>query len=183
MKSALLAFLTLAALGLTACSRPAGRNAASTLPAVTVTTALVEAATLPRVQLVAGTVRPVDRAVIAARIMGSVTRVPTALGARVAAGDLLVELSAAEIGARLDQARANLDQVDRELARETTTGRHTQPPGCRCGGRLPACIRATDQARRTVVREQVKGVRTVLAPRPRHLAHSAARPTAAAMTS
>ena len=85
MKSALLAFLTLAALGLTACSRPAGRNAASTLPAVTVTTALVEAATLPRVQLVAGTVRPVDRAVIAARIMCSVTRVPTALGARVRA--------------------------------------------------------------------------------------------------
>jgi RND family efflux transporter MFP subunit len=58
--------------------------------------------------------------VIAARIMGSVTRVPAALGARVAAGDVLVELSAAVIGARLDQARANLDQVDRELARENT---------------------------------------------------------------
>lgn len=120
MKSALLAFLSLAALGLTACSRPAERRDAAALPAVTVTTARVEAATLPRVQLVAGTVRPVDRAVIAARIMGSITRVPAALGARVAAGDLLVELSASEIGARLDQARANLDQVDRELARETT---------------------------------------------------------------
>lgn len=120
MKSPLLAFLSLAALGLAACSRPAERKDVVSLPAVAVTTARVEAATLPRVQLVAGTVRPVDRAGIAARIMGSVTRVPAALGARVAAGDVLVELSAAEIGARLDQARANLDQVDRELARETT---------------------------------------------------------------
>ncbi|GAB1490040.1 efflux RND transporter periplasmic adaptor subunit [Opitutaceae bacterium] len=120
MKPALLTFLALAGLGLAACSPPAERKSAFALPAVAVATAPVEAATLARTQPVAGTVRPVDRAVIAARVMGSVTRINAALGTRVAAGETLIELSAGEIGARLDQARAQLDQVDRELAREAT---------------------------------------------------------------
>ncbi len=112
--------ITAAALGLTACSRSGESRSDAALPVATVATGRVTAATLDRTQPVAGTVRPVERAVIAARLMGIVSRINAPLGARVASGEVLVELSADEVGARLDQARAQLDQIDRELARETT---------------------------------------------------------------
>jgi len=87
---------------------------------VTVATARVEAVALPRHQPVAGTVRPVERAVIAARIMGTVSVRPPALGTRVAASEILLTLSAGELSARLEQARATLAQLERERAREAS---------------------------------------------------------------
>ncbi|HEY0968061.1 MAG TPA: efflux RND transporter periplasmic adaptor subunit [Opitutaceae bacterium] len=119
MKSLALPFLA-AALGLSACGQPADRKASDDRPPAVATTSTVEAVVLPRTQPVAGTVRPAERATLSARIMGNVTRAPAALGTRVTANEVLMELSAGEIQARLDQARANLDQVERELARENT---------------------------------------------------------------
>jgi RND family efflux transporter MFP subunit len=50
--------------------------------------------------------------------MGAIDEVPVVLGQSVHAGDLLVRISAADISARLAQAQAQLDQANRDLARE-----------------------------------------------------------------
>lgn len=67
---------------------------------------------------VAGTVRPVQHAVIAAKVMGVIEELPVTLGQRVKAGDRLVKISAGEISARLLQAQAQLNQARRDLDRE-----------------------------------------------------------------
>jgi RND family efflux transporter MFP subunit len=67
---------------------------------------------------VTGTVRPVKHAVIAAKVMGAIEEMPFALGQHVKAGDLLVKISAAEISARVLQAKSQLNQVQRDLERE-----------------------------------------------------------------
>lgn len=119
MKSLAFTFIAIA-IGLSACSQPADRKTVADRPAASVLVAPVRAVATTRTQPVGGTVRPIDRATLSARVMGSVTRAPGALGTRVAANEVLVELSAGEIQARLDQTRAILDQVERELARETS---------------------------------------------------------------
>jgi len=67
---------------------------------------------------VVGTVQAVEQAEISAKITGNVIALPVDLGSRVKAGDLLLELSAAEISAQVQQARAQLEQAKRNLARE-----------------------------------------------------------------
>lgn len=67
---------------------------------------------------VAGTVQAVERAQIAPRISGQIVQLPVVLGSRVRKGDLLVKLNAAEISAQVLQARARLEQIRRNLARE-----------------------------------------------------------------
>ena len=100
------------------CSRH-DRPAAATMPApVNVRAARVEAVTLPLTQTLTATVRPLERATLAARVMGSVTAADFTVGQTVKAGDLLLTLTAAEIPARLAQARAALAQAEREAARE-----------------------------------------------------------------
>jgi len=88
--------------------------------AITVATETVKASVTPRYQDVTATVRPVERATIAARVMGRIERIHVPIGGRARAGDPLVTLQADEIQARLEQAKAQLDQVTRDLARETT---------------------------------------------------------------
>ena len=70
-----------------------------------------------RVEVV-GTVQAVDRAVIAAKITGTIVELPVVLGSRVTKGDLLVKIAAEEISARVLQARAQLTQAKRNLNRE-----------------------------------------------------------------
>jgi RND family efflux transporter MFP subunit len=67
---------------------------------------------------VTGTVRPVQRATLAPRIMGTITDFPVALGQNVKAGDLLVTLFAGEISARAAQAQSQLNLARRDLERE-----------------------------------------------------------------
>lgn len=67
---------------------------------------------------VVGTVQAVDRAEIAAKIAGNIIALPVDLGSRVKQGELLVELSAGEISAQVQQAKAQLEQARRNLARE-----------------------------------------------------------------
>jgi membrane fusion protein, multidrug efflux system len=73
---------------------------------------------VPTLTEVTGTVRPVQRATIAAKVMGTITELPVALGQRVKAGDLLVKISAGEISARVLQAQSQLNQAKRDLDRE-----------------------------------------------------------------
>lgn len=106
------------ALALAGCGRESARPAAAALPAAPVTTAKVESVSVIRRQPLAGTVRPADRATLSARLAGAVTGPVPALGATVASGTVLLTLTADEVRARLAQARAGLDQLERVLARE-----------------------------------------------------------------
>lgn len=103
---------------LAACGRPAPPDAADHLPAAKVRVATVHIEELPVVIEVAGTVRPVRHALLAAKVMGAIEELPVALGQRVKAGDLLVKISAGEISARVAQAQAQLDEVKGDLDRE-----------------------------------------------------------------
>lgn len=144
-----LVLLVLALAGLTACRRTPERAAAADLPALPVTTARVESAALVRHQPVAGTVRPAARATIAARVTGVVSGPLPALGATVEAGAVLVTLGADEVRARLAQARAGLDQLDRELARERNLLERnaTSPENVRLlEDRRHAAVAAVDEA-------------------------------------
>lgn len=90
------------------------------LPALAVQTAVVQREMQALLIETSGTVRAVQRATIAAKIAGSVANLPVMLGQNVAAGELLLTISAAELTARVAQSRAQLTQVERELARERT---------------------------------------------------------------
>jgi membrane fusion protein (multidrug efflux system) len=67
-----------------------------------------------------GTVRPKLCSVIEAKISGRIERMLVVPGQAVKAGELLVQLHAAEIQARSDQARAVREQAEREFRRKET---------------------------------------------------------------
>lgn len=108
----------LAILLLAGCGKPDAPKPAPVLPAVTVQVSAVRAADLPRWIDVTGTVRPVRRAVIAARVMGSITELSVTLGSRVKSGERLLRLDSDEAGARLAQAKTQLNLARRDLERE-----------------------------------------------------------------
>nr|WP_321403944.1 efflux RND transporter periplasmic adaptor subunit [uncultured Desulfobacter sp.] len=98
--------------------RAQAQDASPALPAATVQTSTVIEQTVPTLVEVVGTLQAVERAAIAAKVTGVVTDVPVVLGSRVTKGDLLVEISAREIAAQLNQAQARLNQAERNLSRE-----------------------------------------------------------------
>ena len=67
---------------------------------------------------VVGTVRSKLRAVIEAKVSGRVIQYLAAPGQLVKSGDLLAELDVQEIRAKLEQAKAMLDQAKRDLGRQ-----------------------------------------------------------------
>jgi len=113
--------LLLATLALVAgCSKPSAPKAGATLPAAAVSVARVESVETPLITEITGSVRSVQRATLAAKVMGTVADLPVTLGQRVATGELLLKLSAPEIDARVAQARAQLNVAARDLERERT---------------------------------------------------------------
>jgi RND family efflux transporter MFP subunit len=108
----------LAAALLAGCAARGAPEAAANLPPVRVRATTVRAEEVPVLVEVTGTVRPVQRALLAAKVMGAIEDLPVALGQRVRAGDLLVKISAGEISARVLQAQAQLNQARRDLDRE-----------------------------------------------------------------
>lgn len=88
------------------------------LPPAQVRLAKVRAHEAPALTETTGTVRPVQRAVLAAKVMGTIEELPVTLGQSVRAGEVLVKISAAEISARLLQAQAQLNLARRDLERE-----------------------------------------------------------------
>lgn len=113
----LVAAATLAAGG---CTKPPPAITAATaaLPAASVRTAVARAETSPLLTEVSGTIRPLQRAQIAAKLMGAIEELPLTLGQRVRAGDLIARLAAGDVQARLTQAQSQLNLVRRDLERE-----------------------------------------------------------------
>ena len=65
-----------------------------------------------------GSLQAVEQAEISAKISGNIVALPVVLGTRVKKGDLLAEIDAGEISARMRQARAQLEQARRNFERE-----------------------------------------------------------------
>jgi RND family efflux transporter MFP subunit len=119
MKPASIVILLAVAL-LAGCSKhgTASTAAAPALPTARVSVAKVAAIDAPVLTEVTGTVRPEQRATLAAKVMGTISELTASLGQRVGAGDLLLKLSAAEISARVTQARSQFNAAKRDLDRE-----------------------------------------------------------------
>lgn len=83
-------------------------------------TAVVVSASLPTTIEVPATVRPAQRAVISAKLTGTVAILPWGLGQAVRDGELLVRLAVPEAEARVRQAQAQLTEAERAAERERT---------------------------------------------------------------
>ncbi|MFI5356510.1 MAG: efflux RND transporter periplasmic adaptor subunit [Opitutales bacterium] len=103
---------------LVGCSRPEAAAPPVALPPVQVRLASVQVAEFPELTELTGTVRPVRRAVLAAKVAGAITELTVTLGQPVRNDDVLVRLASAEATARVAQARAQLSVVTRDLRRE-----------------------------------------------------------------
>jgi len=104
---------------LAGCNDPAEKRAEVSLPAVQVQTETLELSDVPFQVEVAGTLKAVEHAMISSRVSGQIVKLPVRIGSQVKSGDLLVELSAAEINAKLRRAETQLAQVRRNFERET----------------------------------------------------------------
>jgi RND family efflux transporter MFP subunit len=89
-----------------------------TLPNVTVQTQPASWQPHIATEEVVGTVRSKQRAVVEAKISGRVLEYTATPGTLVKAGDLLARLDVQEIQAKVDQARAMLDQAQRDFDRQ-----------------------------------------------------------------
>jgi len=104
---------------LAGCSRPTPDSGASpSLPSIKTQVVAVHLETVPVLNEITGTVHAVERAQLAAKVMGSIDTMPFTLGQRVKRGDTLVTISAGEINARVTQAESQYNQASRDLARE-----------------------------------------------------------------
>lgn len=112
------AVLLLAALVLSGCGRKNANAAASgSLPAVAVKTQVAESKTRVATEDVVGTVRPKLSAAIEAKVSGRIEQMLVVPGQAVTNGELLVQLDAHEIQARLDQAAAARQQAESDFKR------------------------------------------------------------------
>ena len=87
------------------------------LPAVEVKVQAVSLEAHQATEDVVGTVRSKQQAVIEAKVSGRVLEYLVTPGQTVKAGETLASLDVQEIRARLEQAKAGLEQADKELAR------------------------------------------------------------------
>ena len=110
-------FIGAVSLVLTACSAKKESISPESLPSVAVHTVAVESKSRPSTEEVVGTVRAKLRAVIEAKVSARVEAMLVAPGQTVKAGDLLAQLDAREVQAKLDQALALHEQAARDLAR------------------------------------------------------------------
>jgi RND family efflux transporter MFP subunit len=112
--------LLLAVLSLAACRQAETAAAPPAGPALPVRTAIAQLEKLPLLAEAPATVRPAERANIAAKLTGTVATFPWGLGQSVEAGAVLITLSAPEAEARVRQAQAQLAEAERNAARQRT---------------------------------------------------------------
>jgi len=105
---------------LAGCGRSEPASPVAFGPARPVHTAVVTLERLPLVLQVPATVRPAERAIIAAKLTGTVASLSLRLGQAVAAGDTLLTLNAPEAEARVRQARAQQAEAERTADRTRT---------------------------------------------------------------
>lgn len=111
---ALIALIILVGCGKSHESRP---TAAPAMPTERVQARKVESRQQTITEEVVGTVRAKSHATIEAKVSGRIDKLPIVLGQKVTAGQLLAHLDAAEITARLGQARAGFEQAERDWKR------------------------------------------------------------------
>ena len=104
---------------LTGCHKPhPGAPAETALPAVTVKVETVASRKRTATEEVVGTVRPKLSASLAARqISGTIVQMLAVPGQAVKTGQLLVEIDAREVQARVDQAMALREQTGKDIER------------------------------------------------------------------
>ena len=111
----------IAALGsmalLTACHKSPDRTKSTEPPAAKVRVQTIESKTRTAREDVMGTIRARHRAVLEAKVSGSIEKLPVILGQSVKSGELLAELDSREIKARLDQALTQREQFNRDTER------------------------------------------------------------------
>lgn len=123
LSSVLLVSLTLAA-----CDRSSTAPTRTEVPALAVDTLRVTSEAPPSYLEAPATLRPAQRAVVAAQLTGTILEIAT-LGQSVAAGDPLVRLVSPETDARLRHARAQLAEAERVVIRERgLVERRVNPP-------------------------------------------------------
>lgn len=110
-------FILAAALALAACSPNKESAAPESGPSVVVRVVVAESKARPSTEEVVGTVRAKLHAAIEAKVSGRIESLLVAPGKMVKAGELLAQLDAREIQARLEQALAVREQAARDLAR------------------------------------------------------------------
>lgn len=94
-------------------------RAGQTLPVVKVKVVPASSASAQGQIELLGTVEPVEKAIIAAKVTGTIAKMAVRLGSTVQQGQILIEISANEITAKLRQAQARMEQAKRNLDRET----------------------------------------------------------------
>lgn len=105
---------------LTGCGHKKESATAAQLPVASVKIVAVGKKSRTATEEVMGTVRAKLRASIQAKVTGKIERMMVTPGQAVKAGELLTELDAREIQARLDQALALRQQAESDLKRFTT---------------------------------------------------------------
>lgn len=95
------------------------RPESASLPTRAVRVAPAQELTQPVGDEVVGTVRARSVTAISSSIMGTVRTLKVSLGSKVRAGDVLLQLSAAEIDAKVNQAKAMFAQAEVDLKRAT----------------------------------------------------------------
>ena len=132
------------------CSREhPGAPSESALAPVRVQLAPVQREIAPAVVEITGTVRPAERAIIAAKVSGVIESLSFTLGQTAKRGELLARLAAPEFAARLAQARAQLEQAEREDKRNrelAATGAETDDAARAAAERLRAARAAVAEA-------------------------------------
>lgn len=124
-----LLLLLLALALVTGCTRKDPVSAPAEAGSLPVQVAAVARETLTAVIEMPATVRPVERAVISAKLTGTIASLPWGLGQEAQAGELLVTLSVPETEARVRQAQAQLAEAERATARERTlVAKGVNPP-------------------------------------------------------
>jgi RND family efflux transporter MFP subunit len=145
-----LPFLAAGFILLVGCTRqPTDSLTATTQAPVRVQVASIQGDPIATIVEITGTVRPAERAVIAAKISGVIESLPLTLGQTVQRGELLVRLAAPELAARLAQTRAQLDRAEREEKRErdlAATGADTADAARAATERLRAARAALAEA-------------------------------------
>jgi RND family efflux transporter MFP subunit len=117
----LLSITTLAfALALSGCSKEDHKDEKQAISLSSSPVSVKQVETVPAINQteVVGTVQAVEKAEISSKITGNITVLTVDLGSSVARGDLIVELSAGEISAQVQQAKAQYEQAIRNLTRE-----------------------------------------------------------------
>ncbi len=89
----------------------------SALPVATVQVATATLSSLGSREEIIGTVRPVLSAGVSAKVSGTISQVPVVAGQSVKAGDLLAQIDAREVQARVDQAQASAVESRQERDR------------------------------------------------------------------